>query len=300
MRRIRSTLVVSVMALSPLALAGGTAKTPAKTAPAPKKAATPAPPPKHKAGPMVNAEHKKALAELYAGFKFGMSKDEVIAQLQKKIDAQYEDRIKATTDISQQDRIRRDKKAEMNRIASSYQTLDGKAVGLDASFVGTEFARNTGEALMEQWENQGGKNQRRYYFFYDGKLWKMFVLLDVSILPEDKQNFDTFKMVMEKQYGPVSDVDSGTMTWRAGDFDVRAVDQLKNYAALGLAIEDPHVRSQVEAVRAEKAPAGKETPSVIRAVLDTDHKDHPGVKENDGAVNAVIQANGGGGSAPKK
>jgi hypothetical protein len=105
---------------------------------------------------------------------------------------------------------------------------------------------------------------------------------------------------MEKQYGAASDVDGGTIWWRAGEFDVRAIDKLKDYAALGLAIEDPRVRSQVEAVRAEKAPPGKETPSVIRAVIDTDHKDHPGVKENDGAVNAVIQANGGGGAAPKK
>jgi hypothetical protein len=37
---------------------------------------------------------------------------------------------------------------------------------------------------------------------------------------------------------------------------------------------------------------------VIKAVLDTDNTEHPGVKDNDGAVNAVIQANGG--SAPKK
>ncbi len=52
-------------------------------------------------------------------------------------------------------------------------------------------------------------------------------------------------------------------------------------------------------MRAEKAPPKQETPSVIKAVIDPDHKDHPGVKDNDGAVNAVINANGGG-EAPKK
>ena len=48
---------------------------------------------------------------------------------------------------------------------------------------------------MERWEKEGTKNQRRFFFFYHGKLWKMFISLDVSILPEDKKNFDTFQGV---------------------------------------------------------------------------------------------------------
>jgi hypothetical protein len=282
------------LAAAPVGAGGAASKTPA---PATAKKAPPAPV-KHKPVPL-SAEHKKALAELYAGYKFGMSKDEVLASMQKKIDERYEDKIKQTTDIAQQDRFRREKKAELQRVAGTYTAFEGKKTGWDVSIIEYEFAHNTGEAMMEQWENQGGKNQRRFFFFYDGKLWKMYVSLDVSILPEDKRNFDTFKAVMEGKYG-AGEVDPGLITWRAGEFDVRAVDRLKDYDALGLAIEDPHVKSQVESVRAEKAPPKKETSSVIKAVIDTDHKDHPGVKENDGAVNAVINANGGGGEAPKK
>jgi hypothetical protein len=249
---------------------------------------------------MVSGEHKKALAELYAGFKFGMSKDEVLAVLQKQIDTTYEDKIKATTDIAQQDRFRRDKKADLGRVSGTYVAFDTEAkTGWDVSIIDGEFAHNTGEALMERWENQGGKNNRRFFFFFDGKLWKMFVSLDVSILPEDKRNFDTFRSAMEGKYGP-GDVDDGRIEWHAGEFDARAIDRLKDYDALGIAIEDPRTRSQVEARRAEHAPKGKETPSVIKAVIDPDHKDHPDVKANDGAVDAVIKAQGGGGSPPKK
>ncbi len=293
MRRI---LLVALLGFgASYASAGGT-KTAAKTA-AKTPAKKPPAPVKHKPVP-VSAEHKKALAELYAGYKFGMSKDEVLAAMQKKIDERYEDKIKQTTDIAQQDRFRREKKAELQRVAGTYTAFEGKKTGWDVSIIENEFAHNTGEAMMEEWENQGGKNQRRFFFFYDGKLWKMFVSLDVSILPEDKKNFDTFKAVMEGKYG-AGEIDPGLITWRAGEFDVRAVDRLKDYDALGLAIEDPRTRSQVEAVRAEKAPPKQETPSVIKAVIDPDHKDHPGVKDNDGAVNAVINANGGG-EAPKK
>ena len=255
-----------------------------------KAAATKAAPKRHVA---ISGEHKKALAELYAGFKFGMTKDEVLGILQKQIDQQYEDKIKSTTDIAQQDRYRRDKKAELGRVAGTYVAFDtDQKTGWDVSIIDGEFAHNTGEALMERWENQGGKNNRRFFFFFDGKLWKMFLSLDVSILPEDKRNFDTFRAAMESKYGP-GDVDGGRIEWHAGDFDARAIDRLKDYDALGLSIEDPRVRSQVEARRAEHAPKGKETPAVIKAVIDPDHKDHPDVKANDGAVDAVIKAQGG-------
>jgi hypothetical protein len=90
------------------------------------------------------------------------------------------------------------------------------------------------------------------------------------------------------------------VTWHAGEFDVRAVDRLKDYDALGLAIEEPHVRTELEAARALKAPAKQETPSVIKAVIDPEHKDHPDVKANDGAVEAVINAQGGTTKPPKK
>jgi hypothetical protein len=291
--RIRSALLVSVLALSSSSVVfakGEPKKAAAKTAKA--KAA-----PKKKLPPPPNAEHKKALAELYSGFKFGMSKDEVIGVLQKQIDERYEDKIKATTDITAQDRLRKDKKAELARAASTYVAFDGKKTGWDVSIVENEFVHGTNEAMMERWENQGGKNQRRFFFFYESKLYKMFVSLDVSILPEDKKNFDTFKSVMESKYG-VGDIDEGRITWRTGEFDVRAIDHLKTYDAIALAIEDPKVVKELAPLREAKRPPKQETSTVIKAVIDPEGKDHPDVKSNGGAVDAVIKAQGGGGGKP--
>lgn len=291
MRRFRSALVLTALfgLASPTFAAGAKkpaatkkAKAKAKKAPATKKAEPP---------PMVNAEHKKALAEKFAGFKFGMTKDEVLAVLQKQINERFEEKIKATTDVSMQDRLRKDKKAELARTASTFVDFNGKKTGWDVSIVENEFAHNTNESMMERWENDNGKNQRRFFFFYNQRLWKMFISLDVSMIPEDKRNFDTFKGVMESQYGKGA-VNGGTIAWRAGEFDVRAIDRLKDYGALGLVLEDPHVRGEIIALRETKAPPKKETPAVIRAVLDVDGKDHPDVKSNTGAVEAVIQAQG--------
>src|SRR5690349_9282102 len=94
----------------------------------------------------VSAAHKKALAELYGGFKFGMTKDEVIAVFSKQLDERYDDKIKATTDIAAQDRLRRDKRNEVTRLQQSFISFDtGKTSPWDVSIVEDEFAHNTGE-----------------------------------------------------------------------------------------------------------------------------------------------------------
>lgn len=291
-RFIFTSLLGLGLAASPALAAPKKAPAPKAGAKAPAKAPKP-PPPKKKVAP-PNAEHKKKLAELYSGFKFGMTKDEVIASLTKQINESYDERLKATTDITAQDRIRKDRKAEISRISSTYVAFDlNKPSPWDVSIVEEELAHGTGESMMERWENQGGKNNRRFFFFFDGKLYKMFVQLDVSILPEDKRNFETFQGVMLGQYGP-GDVAGGMITWNAGEFQVRAVDMLKTYSALALVIEDPKVVKDVVAMRVEKAPKKKETNSIIKAVIDTDNTDHPDTKSNSNAVDDVIKAQGGG------
>jgi len=266
--------------------AGGPTSGEARAAPAPPKA-------KPRKPVAVSAEHKKALAELYGGFKLGMTKDEVIAVFSKQLDERYEDQIKATTDIPSQDRLRRDKKAEVSRLQASYVSFETtKPSPWDVSIVEDEFRHNTDEAMLERWENQRGQNQRRFFFFFEGKLWKMLLSLDVSILPEDKKNFATFQAVMESKYGP-AEVDAGRLTWRTPEFDVRAIDKLKSYDSLALVIEDPRVRKRIDVVREAKAPPKKQNNGVIRSVIDVDHNDHPDVKANSNAIDAVIRAQGG-------
>jgi hypothetical protein len=288
--RLSKLLLISMIAISPLALAGGKKPAPKK----PTKGAKAPAAPKKKAVPPPSAEHKKKLQELLGGYKFGMTKDEVVADFAKKIDAAYAEKLKGTTDVAAQDRIRAEKKREINAFKGTWvEFAANKPSPWDVSIVEEELAHDTGEAMLERWEKEGTKNQRRFFFFYQGRLWKMFISLDVSILPEDKKNFDTFQTVMQGQYGP-GDVEPGLITWRAGEFEVRAIDKLRSYDALGLAIEDASVKKDVLAMREAKAPKKAETSAVIKAVIDPDRTDHPDVKANSNAVDAVIKAQGGG------
>jgi hypothetical protein len=274
----------------------GTAFAEAKKAPAKKGAPAPkkekAPPPKKKVAP-PNEANKKNLQKNMLSFKFGMTKDEVLASLEKDIADRYDEKLKATTDVAQQDRIRKDRKAELGRVKSTFVTFEEKKESpWDVSIVEGEFAHGTDEAMMERWENDAGKNNRRFFFFHQGKLWKMFISLDVSILPEDKRNFETFQGVMNAQFGP-GDVDGGAITWTMPELEVRAVDKLRTYSAIGLVLEDPRVKKDLVALREAKAPPKRETAATIKAVIDPENKDKPDVKANSGAVDAVIKAQGG-------
>lgn len=286
MARLPSILAVAAA----LSLGGVTYAAPAKKAPQQQQAKKPPPPKKQT---IVSADAKKKLAERMGGFKFGMTKDEVLGVLSKQLDDKYAALIGATEDTVQQDKLRRDKKAEVELIKNSYVKFDGNKTGWDTSIVEDEFAHHTGESMMDRWENTDGKNNRRFFFFYNEHLWKMYISIDTSILPADQRNFDTFKTLLTGQYG-AGDVESDKITWHTDEFDVRAIDKLHMFGALGLAIEDWKVEKDVVAQRVAHAPAKTDTNAVINAVVDKDGKDHPDTKQNGDAVDAVINANGGG------
>jgi len=284
MRRV--SILLSVLLAGGVVYAGD--KKPAPK-PAPSKTTKTTP----KKQVVVSADHKKALAEKMGSFKFGMTKDEVIGVISKQLDQKYDEKIKGTSDITQQDRFRRDRKAELDTVKQSFVSFDGKKTGWDVSIIEDEFAHHTEESMIERWENSNGRNDRRFFFFFGGKLWKMFISLDVSILPADKKSFDEFQKVMVGQYGD-GDVEAGKLSWHTDDFDVHAVDKLKTYDALGFILEDNKAKKDVEALREAKKPPKQEGNAVINAVVDKDGKDHPDVKSNGNAVDDVINANGGG------
>ncbi len=278
-----SSLLAATLALTFVGTADAGKAKKKKAVPAQVKATKP---------PPVSPEHKKALADQMGAYKFGMAKDEVLGILTKQIDESYAEQIKSTTDIYVQDNLRKEKKKEIDRIKKSFVAFEGKKSGWDVSLIEDQFAHNTGEAMLVHWENQGGKNQRRFFFFWDGKLYKMFLSLDTSVLPEDKRNFDTIKAVMTGKYGPGL-VEAGRITWDTADFSAQAIDKLREYDALCLVIWDSKRMQSLVAMRTERAPAKKEMNGVVKSVLDKDDTKPP-VDLNKGTVDQVISGAGKG------
>ena len=186
-----------------------------------------------KAGPSAEAQ-EKALADFLGPYKFGMTKDEVVAVLRAQLDARYKAESEATQDVYRQDQIQARKKLELDRLGKSYTEFTGTKTGWDVSIIDGEFVHNNNEALLENWENAGGKNQRRFFFFHNGKLYKMVLQIDARQLEEQQRTFDFFAGLIEARLGPAAKT-SGAATWKLRAASVAAADELEFYNAFCLA-----------------------------------------------------------------
>ncbi len=297
LRSLAAILVGSLLLAAPAApvFAKSKAKTTKTSKKTTKKTTAPAAP---KKPPTMSVDNRKKLDALFGEFKFGMTKDEIVGVYAKDINAKYDEKIKATSDVAAQDRLRADRKKETKALSASFVEFNGKKTGWDVSIIEDEFAHNTGESMLEKWENKDGKNNRHFFFFKDGKLYKMFVSLDLSILPEDQRTSETFLKVMQGAYGNGL-VEANTITWVTTDSTIRAVDKLKQLSALGVVLEESATVKELVAIREERAPKKDQGSSIIKAVVDTDGTDSPDVKQNSNAVDSVIKAQGGGGTKKK-
>jgi hypothetical protein len=272
---LSTSLAAALIAQGSLAEAKGTKK----------KAAVTKAKGKPKKGPMT-AEHKKALGELMGAFQFGMSKDDILKVLQTQLDERYAEKIADTQDVYQQDKLRKEKKTELNRIKKSYVDFDGKKSGWDVSIIDDQFKQNTGESMLVHWENEGGRDQRRFFFFHEGKLYRMFISIAASQIPEEQRNFGFFKDLMTQRFGPGDESPTG-VTWSTSGFEVVALDKVNFYDAFCLVISDPAQVKVVAEARAAKQTETKES-GVLKAMVQ-DGDDKPDLDSNRSAVDKAIQ-----------
>jgi hypothetical protein len=273
---LSTSLAAALLAQGGLAEAKGSKKKAAATAKAKGKP---------KRGP-ITAEHKKALGELMGAFQFGMTKDDILKVLQTQLDERYAEKIADTQDVYQQDKLRKDKKTEIGRVKKSFVEFDGKKSGWDVSIIDDQFAQNTGESMLVHWENEGGRDQRRFFFFHDGKLYRMFISIAASQIPEDQRNFGYFKDLMTQRFGPGDESPAG-VSWKTDAFEVDALDKVNFYDAFCLVIVDPKEQKVVAEARAANKTETKES-GVLKAMVQ-DGDDKPDLDSNRSAVDKAIQ-----------
>jgi hypothetical protein len=239
----------------------------------------------------LNSDQKKNRAELMGSFKFGMTQDEVVTALAKQMDDHYAELIKETEDIATQDRLRKEKKKEVARIRKSWTEFKGQKSGWDVSIIDEQFKHNVDEGMLEYWENQGGKNQRRFFFFDDGALYKMFIQVDTNQFEGDAANFDTFAAGMKSRYGArIWDVNNQTDLSGEGEIGVRILDKSRFYDAFCLIVFDVKRANSVAADRKERIIEEKKDNTILNSIKD-DGTDSPSLNDNKDAVQGAIKGN---------
>ncbi len=221
--------------------------------------------------------NREALDELMSGFRFGMTRAQAMAKIRRDVKERYDKKIFASSDVYQHDKLRRERDQEIARIESSYVTFEGEVAGWDVSVIDDQFIHNTGESMMVYWESVGNRNQRRFFFFQDDRLYKMVLTLDVSVIEKSRRTFDVFRPTLERQYGPARDHERG-LVWISNDYTVFALDKLLHYDTICLVIADKALSRKVLQLRAAREKKVDKGNPIIRSMIggeeevDLNHK----------------------------
>lgn len=225
-----------------------------------------------KAPPTAKAE---AIAALRGEFKWGMNLDEVATVIEKRLRASFEPRLKETaSDPIRQERVRKQLREEVEGIKKSYVEFTGKTTGYDVSIVDQEFAHRVGESMLPAKEDKA----TRYFFFADGRLYKMFIAFDKERVGD--KSFEEFGEIMQAQFGKAREVEVEITRkgetrklldyyeWRtdAGE-GLRLVDRSGFYGVYCLVLYDRSVEDRLAAAHAESRKRGGGREALVEAVL---------------------------------
>ena len=281
MRRLVPSFLALFMILIPAQMAAAKASKKAAVAKAPKAAKGPA--------PLASA---KAISEFKSEYKWNMTSLQVQEKLGAKIEEGYKERIeKARNDPAKIDQIRREIKADKDRVKKSYVKFDGGKSGWDVSIIDKEFAQNNGESMLVYKEPKS----TRYFFFSGDSLYKMYVAFDKDVV--EGKTFVQFGEAMQKIYGKaqpiyreisvvgVKDKMLDGLQWRSAEGDgLRLVDRSRFYDVFCLVIYDSSVEERTAEMRKRRSAANATDTSFIDGVISDKQSDRD---ENDNVVDRI-------------
>jgi hypothetical protein len=241
-----------VIVLAALALAA-----PAQAAPKKKKPEAAA------KAPSIPSANEKAVLELMGPWRWGMSVDETLGVLGKQLSERAASEVAKINDVYERTRIGKQIRAEVDSVRRTLIKFEGQRTGWDVSIIEGEFLHRNGESMMHYRETDpaSGREQQRFFFFKDGKLWKQFIAFNMEAYKG--KTFADFRAAMEARYGkgqPITRRDREgneklvAVAWRTPGTYLRAVDLMQFYSNFCLAFSDETVERQMVAEREARAP----------------------------------------------
>ena len=234
--------------------------------------------------------------ELLGAYQFGMSVPQVRAAITKQIKERYDGEIRKAEDVFSADKLRERRKMEIADL--KHVPFKGQQMGWNSSLIDDQFRHKLDESMMVYWENYQGKDQRRFFFFYRGRLYKMAIALNTKAIAGGAQlDFAKFRQLLERTYGPSKSVESKNddgetvvmrADWESPLYSIRALDKLPIYGSFALVIASRSHESRVAANRARNPTAAKGRNNITDAIRERDG-DVPNIDDNSDAVDKLIK-----------
>jgi hypothetical protein len=251
----------------------------------------------------ASAQTARAIGELSGKFKWGMTVEEAQKVVLDEVRARFDERIKKETDPFKQDVVRKEMDEQLAKTRSSYIKFDGQKTGWDVSIIDREFAHKNDESMFVIWE----KDQRRFMFFHDGKLWKQFIAFNAEHPAFAGKTFDDFTDLIQKRYGPAAIVfkklrtsDDQTLDhleWPpSGDFVLWAIDLTTFYGNYCLSLMQKSAMPEIERTRKENSPSRGGGAGLVDSVLNKEGAAGKPLEDNADIVDEITGRSGGEGA----
>lgn len=229
------------------------------------------PPP---SGPPVKGERGQApnvttLASFMEGLHWGMSHEELQKQFTQTggvIWKDYDEKLQKARVGPEQTALEAERESVKGAFGRSWTEFGVTPTGYDSTGINKEYTYRNKEALM--WIERKGK--KRYYFFINNKLWKMYDEYPLSsglmgqsyqeaVAKLNAQLNATGRFQQPNDKG----VDRPTTDWKDNQSHLRAVDR-SGEGVVGVAIADQSVLANLAALRPNKpADPNELDPSII-------------------------------------
>lgn len=272
-------LRVLMVGLAMLLAAGGADAAKKKAKPKKKAAAIPT---------VATKETTVAIEKLMGVYKWGMSSQKVLSLLEKDVRDEMEPLIKKTVDPLAQDRMRKEMFEKLKTVKGNYVKFEGKQTPWDVSLVDKEFAHKNSESMAVVW----AKKDRRFYFFHNDKLWKIYIAFNAELY--EGKTFEDFAGTMEARFGKAERKFTTTlkgeakfshMQWPPSATTLlRAIDNTGFYGNFCLALTDKNELPNVRSGRKMNSPKREYSDPLVDAVTKDEGK---GGDDNENVVDKI-------------
>lgn len=218
-----------------------------------------------------------AIDPMIEEFDWGMTHEEVIKILSKRIKKEYKKKMVKLSDPIKEDKLHLTMTKKIKALKKGYIEFDGQVTGYDSSLVNVEYTHHNSESMILF--RKDAKLDRKwddYFFFINDSLWKIFRAFDADMFPGLK--WTDVQAAMTTKFGAnplhVKKFDPDTkyvnvigLQWQGKNTLLTLLNYTTFYGIFCLRFEDKNTLAQIDTLRVNK-PKKEQTDSIVDAITE--------------------------------
>ena len=232
---------------------------------------------KQKSTEVTVAPTSEQIDPMIEEFDWGMTHEEVLKILSKKIEDKYRKKMAKTSDPINEDQYYKQMQAKIKLLKKGYVEFTGQVTGYDSSLVNIEYTHKNDESMIVfPKDSKMGRKWDDYFFFINDRLWKIFRAFDADMFPglqwTDVQGamstkFGAKPLEMKKFDPDTKLVNVIGLQWQDSNTLLSLLDYTTFFGIFCLRFEDHSTLAQIDTLRVNKPPS-KGGSSIVDAITE--------------------------------